>query len=223
MSLAGSPKRTLQLIWMEDYRCNINVMVKQLENGYKDTALEIAGKSGYCMSLMLNTSVICLLKWLSDKFLTIPLNIPANPCGHLPTVSSALPRWAGWAICSKCQEILEHLLTKPGQSTKNTDKFLANFAEKFQIICQEYSGKFLAICREILDHMPINPGPYAEKPWTICRECQQILSHLPRLPRTICRECQQILGHLPRLPRTATKICLPRMPSLPWLPAHSAA
>ena len=95
--------------------------------------------------------------------------------------------------------------------------------------------KFLAICREILDHLPRNPGPYAKKPWiicrecrqilghlprlprTICRECQQILGHLPRLPRTICRECQQILGHLPRLPRTAIKICLPRMPSLPWL------
>ena len=92
--------------------------------------------------------------------------------------------------------------------------------------------KFLAICREILDHLPRNPGPYANKPWTICRECQQILGHLPRticrecqqilghlprLPRTICRECQQILGHLPRLPRTAIKICLPRMPSLPWL------
>ena len=77
--------------------------------------------------------------------------------------------------------------------------------------------KFLAICRQILDHLPRNPGPYAKKPWTICRECQQILGHLPRLPRTICRECQQILGHLPRLPRTAIKIYLPRMPSLPWL------
>ena len=77
--------------------------------------------------------------------------------------------------------------------------------------------KFLAICREILDHLPRKPGPYAKKPWTICRECQQILGHLPRLPRTICRECQQILGHLPRLPRAAIKIRLPRMPSLPWL------
>ena len=96
--------------------------------------------------------------------------------------------------------------------------------------------KFLAICQEILDHLPRKAGPYAKKPWTICREwqqilghlprlprticreCQQILSHLPRLPRTICRECQQILGHLPRLPRTAfIKICLPRMPSLLWL------
>ena len=65
--------------------------------------------------------------------------------------------------------------------------------------------KFLAICQEILDHLPRNPGPYAKKPWTICQECQQILSHLPRLPRT------------------AIKICLPRMPSLPWLPAHLAA
>ena len=46
--------------------------------------------------MMLNTPVICLLKWLSDKFLTISLNISANPCGQLPTVStnpkSALPR-----------------------------------------------------------------------------------------------------------------------------------
>ena len=38
--------------------CYISVMVKQLENGYKDTALEIAGKciikSGYCMLLKSN-------------------------------------------------------------------------------------------------------------------------------------------------------------------------
>ena len=105
--------------------------------------------------------------------------------------------------------------------------------------------KFLAICREILDHLPRNPGPYAKKPWTICRECQQILGHLPRLPRTICRECQQILGHLPRLPRTICRECqqilglicqdcqgLPLKYACqecrvflgwPWLPAHSAA
>ena len=35
--------------------CYISVMVKQLENGYKNTALEFAGKciikSGYCMLL----------------------------------------------------------------------------------------------------------------------------------------------------------------------------
>ena len=37
--------------------------------------------------MMLNTSVICSLKWLSDKLLTISLNIPANHCGNLPTVS----------------------------------------------------------------------------------------------------------------------------------------
>ena len=166
--------------------------------------------------MMLNTSVICLLKWLSDKFLTISLNILANPCGQLPTVSVSFTKKACWGICPKCQEILaiswqnlDHLpriLTNvwptlprnSRQSAKNTDNFLAS-------------------CREIQDHMPRNPGPYAEKPWIICQECQQILGHLPRLPRTICWECQQILGHLPRLPRTAIELCLPRMPSLPWL------
>ena len=76
-----------------------------------------------------------------------------------------------------------------------------------------FAEKSWTICREcqqILGHLP-------RLPRTICRECQRILGHLPRLPRTICQECQQILGHLPRLPRTAIKICLPRMPSLPWL------
>ena len=147
--------------------------------------------------MMLNTSVICSLKWLSDKFLTISLNIQCTSKSLWSSAnsfkkSSALPRRAGWAICSKCQEILGHLLTKPGPSTKNTDKFLVTFAKKFQTIYQEYSDKFLAICREILDHMPRNPGPSAEnanKFSAICQDCQGPPAKNANKSSAICRYC----------------------------------
>ena len=69
-------------------------------------------------------------------YVSIPIiislaSIP-NPCGQLPTVSVMQLYQEGLlGNLPKCQEILGHLLTKPGPSTKNTDKFLANFAEKF--------------------------------------------------------------------------------------------
>ena len=132
--------------------------------------------------MMLNTSDIWWLKWLSDKFSTTPLNMPANPYGHLPIVSRnpqlyqkgrlgnlpKMPRnpWPfadkTWTIYQEHWQILGQFCKNSRGSAKNTDKFLA-------------------ICREI------------------------------------CQERQQILGHLPRLPRTAIKICLPRMLTLPWL------
>ena len=59
--------------------------------------------------MMLNTSVICSLKWLSDKSLTISLNIPENPCGHLPTVS-------------RNPQLYQEGLA--GQSAQNAKKFL---------------------------------------------------------------------------------------------------
>ena len=101
---------------------------------------------------------------------------------------------AGWAICPKCREILGHLLTKPGPSTKNSDNTWTN---QPRILTNSWP-----ILPRILDDLPrilTNSWPFAEKSWNICQECQQIL------------------GHLLRLPRTAIKICLPRMPHLPWL------
>ena len=104
--------------------------------------------------------------------------------------------------------------------------------------------KFLAICREILDHLPRNPGPYAKKPWTIC---QETLDHLPRMPTNrrpsaenankssaICQDCQ---GPSAENANKSSAICqdcqgLPLKYACqecrvflgwPWLPAHSAA
>ena len=102
-----------------------------------------------------------------------------------------------------CREILDHLPRNPGPSAENANKSLA-ICQGCQGPSAENANKSSAICQDC-------QGPSAEnanKSSAICQDCQA---------RTICRECQQILGHLPRLPRTAIKICLPRMPSLPWL------
>ena len=53
----------LQLIWVEKtIFCYICVMIEQPESGYKDTALEIAGKGiiklGYCMLLKSRYTVL---------------------------------------------------------------------------------------------------------------------------------------------------------------------
>ena len=57
----------------------ISVMVKQLENGYKDTALEIAGKciikSGYCMLLKSNY----IFQFFFDAILPPPPPPPPPP------------------------------------------------------------------------------------------------------------------------------------------------
>ena len=50
--------------------------------------------------------------------------------------------------------------------------------------------KFLAICREILDHLPRNPGPYAKKPWTICQDCQGPSAENANKSSAICQDCQ---------------------------------
>ena len=169
---------------------------------------------------MLNTSVICLLKWLSDKFLTISLNILANPCGQLPTVSVSFTKKACWAICPKCQEILGHLLTKPGPSTKNTDKYLHGqlCREILDNQCQD-TDKFLASCREIQDHMPGNPGPSAEsanKFSAICQDSQGPSAENANKSSAICRECQELALNY------ACQECEVFL-GWPWLPAHSAA
>ena len=111
--------------------------------------------------------------------------MPANPYSHLPTVSRnpLLYQKSRLGNLPKMPKNPWPLLTKPGPSAKNTDKFLANFPR----------------IQEDLPRILTNSWPLAEKSWTICQECQQIISHLLRLPRT------------------ANKIRLPRMPSLPWL------
>ena len=138
-------------------------------------------------------------------------HIPANPCGHLPTVSRNPKLYQEGG--------LDNLPKMPRNPWPFPDKTWTIYQEYWQILGQ--------LCREILDNLPrilTNSWPFAKKSWTICQETlnhlprmPQILGHLPRLPRTICRKCQQILGHLPRFPRIAIEICLPRMPSLPWL------
>ena len=104
--------------------------------------------------------------------------------------------------------------------------------------------KFLAICREILDHLPRNPGPYAKKPWTICRECnkssaicqdcQGPSAENANKSSAICQDCQ---GPSAENANKSSAICrdcqgLPLKYACqecrvflgwPWLPAHSAA
>ena len=76
--------------------------------------------------------------------------------------------------------------------------------------------KSLAICQEILDHLPKNPGPFAKKPWTIC---QETLGHLPRMPTNRRPSAKIAKDHLPRMPtnrQPSAKIAkdhLPRMPT----------
>ena len=96
---------------------------------------------------------------------------------------------AGWAICPKRQESLGHSLTKPGPSTKNTDKFLANFAKNSRQSAKN-TDKFLDICQEILDYlprMPNNPWPSAKKSRAICQEYQQN----PQPSAKIAKNCHQ--------------------------------
>ena len=86
--------------------------------------------------MMLNTFGICWLKWLSDKFLTISLNMPTIPYDHLATVSrnphQLFTDKAGWVICPKCQELNPWL-----------------FADETWTIYQEYWQILGQFCREI--------------------------------------------------------------------------
>ena len=55
--------------------------------------------------------------------------------------------------------------------------------------------KFLAVCREILDVMPRNPGPSAEnanKSSAICQDCSGQSSENTNKSSTICRDCQEL-------------------------------
>ena len=79
--------------------------------------------------------------------------------------------------------------------------------------------KFLAICREILDHMPRNPGPSAEnanKSLAICQDCQGPSAENANKSSAICQDCQE----LPL--KYACQECRVWL-GWPWLPAHSAA
>ena len=79
--------------------------------------------------------------------------------------------------------------------------------------------KFLAICREILDHLPRNPGPSAEnanKSSAICQDCQGPSAENANKSSAICRDCQG----LPL--KYACQECRVFL-GWPWLPAHSAA
>ena len=75
--------------------------------------------------------------------------------------------------------------------------------------------KFLAICREILDHLPRNP-------WTIC---QETLDHLPRMPTNPRPSVKIAKDHLPKMPtnpRPSDKIAKDHLPRMPTNPRPSA-
>ena len=97
--------------------------------------------------------------------------------------------------------------------------------------------KFLAICREILDHLPRNPGPSAEnanKSSAICQDCQGPSAENANKFSAICQNCQ---GPSAENANKSSAICrdcqgLPLKHACqecqvflgwPWLPAHSAA
>ena len=132
---------------------------------------------------MLNTSVICLLKWLSDKVLTISLNILANPCGQLPF----------YCFSQLYQEgLLGNLPKMPRNPWPFTDKTWTIYQEYWQI--------FGRLCREILDNLPrilTNSWPVAEKSRTICLET---LDHLPRVPTNSRPSAKIAKDHLLRMP-----------------------
>ena len=132
---------------------------------------------------MLNTSVICLLNWLIDKFLTISLNILANSCGQLPTVSVMQLYQKG---------LLGNLLKMPRNPWPFTDKTWTIYQEYWQIFGQ--------LCREILGNLPrilTNSWPVAEKSRTICRET---LDHLPRVLMNSRLSAKIAEDHLLRMP-----------------------
>ena len=98
-------------------------------------------------------------------------------------------------------------------------------------------GKFLAICQEILDHLPRNPGPSGEnanKSLAICQDCQGPSAKNANKSSAICQDCQ---GPSAENANKSSAICrdcqgLPLKYACqecrvflgwPWLPAHSAA
>ena len=120
--------------------------------------------------MMLNTSVICLLKWLSDKFLTISLNILANPCGQLPTVSVMWLYQEG---------LLGNLPKMPRNPWPFTDKNLDHLPR---------------ILTNFWPTLPRNPGPYAEsanKFSAIRQDCQGPSAENANKSLAICRDCQE--------------------------------
>ena len=79
--------------------------------------------------------------------------------------------------------------------------------------------KFLAICREILNHMPRNPGPSAEnatKSSAICQDCHGPSDENANKSSAICRDCQELHS------KYACQECQVFL-GWPWLQAYSTA